>query len=64
MKQVKIILLMLYVGGYTSLIWANAMFDWIKVGEEGVAMGAILFIFFTIVNLLAIVGYLTENWYK
>lgn len=61
MEQVKIILLMLYVSGYTSLIWANAMFDWIKV--EGVAIGVILFIFFTIVNLL-IVAYLTKNWYK
>lgn len=61
MEQVKIILLMLYVSGYTSLIWANAMFDWIKV--EGVAIGVILFIFFTIVNL-PIVAYLTKNWYK
>jgi len=65
MKEVKIILLMLYVAGYTSLIFANAMFDWIKITDmngEKVAVGAILFILLTIVNLVLIIAYLVENW--
>ena len=62
MKEVKVILLILCVAGYTSLIWANAMFDWIKVGNENVPVGGILFSASSILIVSLIITYLYENW--
>ena len=62
MKEIKYMLYTLYVGFYTSLIWANVRWDGIQVGPNNVAIGLIILIACTAINIIFIGRYLRINW--
>ncbi len=62
MKQIKVILLVIYTAAYTSLIWANAVFNWIRIDDF--YFGLFLFIILTLANLAIFAVYCIRNWDK
>ena len=64
MKEIKFLLLCLYVAGYTSLWWATVMWKGIPVGPNNIWLGLILLIAFTGINLVCMIIYCGDNWDK
>lgn len=64
MKEIKFLLLCLYIATYTSLIWATSIWKGIPVEPNEFPIGYLLSTMWTIVNLATAVLYCQENWKK
>jgi len=62
MKQIKWIFFVLYIAGYTSLIWATVLWNGLQVGPNNAPIGLVLSIALTIIHIILIVRYLFNHW--